>query len=179
MLWKIHDRRGTSVNSSHFSLIADNTLAVASLNGGLGGDANLGQIFGALIGGMMLGVFLAMAILILCLRRQGGQLDLGQLGSIGGSKPRIPSSPHYLSAKQQNHYVSMGSLDWKKTNAVDDSGHGSSSTLPSRGLRPPPLRITNSSSVGVSTDSYPTATIKRNSGGHNQMRTNIEADHIF
>ena len=148
----------------------------------------MGALIGAMVGGILLGAVLVLACLLYALHRRNGKLDLGKLGSIGGSKPRIPSSPHYLSAKQQNHYVSMGSLDWKKGSIViDGSGNTSgvggggmmSSTLPGRGhkLKPPPLRIT-SSSVGVSTD-YPTATIKRNSGGHNQMRTNIESDENF
>ena len=153
----------------------DNTLAVTSVRG-TDEHPSTSMIVGAAIGGLFLGIILVAVGLLFALYRQGGQLDLGRFGSIGGSKPRIPSSPHYLSAKQQNHYVSVGSLDWKKSNAIEDSGNGSVSTL-GRGLRPPPLKISNSS-VGVSTD-YPTATIKRNSGGHNQMRANIEADILY
>lgn len=156
----------------------DNTLAVASLSGS--DQPSTSMIIGAAIGGLFLGIMLFAAGLLFALHRQNGQLDLGRFGSIGGSKPRIPSSPHYLSAKQQNHYVSVGSLDWKKTSGIEDvtSGNGSMSTLGRLGgLRPPPLKITNSS-IGVSTD-YPTATIKRNSGGHNQMRTNIEDTNLY
>lgn len=132
-------------------------------------------IVGAAIGGLILGSILVAAGLLLCLRIRDGQLDLGRFGTIvGGSKPRIPSSPHYLSAKQQNHYVSVGSLDWKKSSVVEEvGGNGSISTL-GRGLRPPPLKISNSN-----VSDYPTATIKRNSGGHNPMRTNIEADIMY
>ena len=150
----------------------DNTLAVASLSGDQP-SANL--IVGAAIGGLFLGIMLFAAALLFALHRHDGQLDLGRFGTIGGSRPRIPSSPHYLSAKQQNHYVSVGSLDWKKSSVIEE-GNGSVSTL-GRGLRPPPLKITNSS-VGVSTD-YPTATIKRNSGGHNHMRANIDEDSMY
>lgn len=156
---------------------------MASLSGSGSNQPSLGVLIGAILGGLLLGMVIVLAGLLYALHHRGGRLDLGRFGSIGGSKPRIPSSPHYLSAKQQNHYVSMGSLDYKKSSLVDNScgsiagGLSSSSTLPGRGHRPPPLRIHNTS-VGVSTD-YPTATIKRNSGGHNQMRTNIEADDNF
>lgn len=145
----------------------------------IGGDSSSTSIIiGAVIVGLILGGMLVVGIILIALHQKGGQLDLGRFGSIGGSKPRIPSSPHYLSAKQQNHYVSVGSLDWKKNSTIEEGGvgNGSVSTL-GRGLRPPPLKITNSS-VGVSTD-YPTATIKRNSGGHTQMRTNIDADNLY
>lgn len=137
-------------------------------------------IVGAAIGGLLLGIVLVAACLLLALHRNGGQLDLGRFGSIGaGSKPRIPSSPHYLSAKQQNHYVSVGSLDWKKSSVIEEvGGNGSVSTL-GRGLRPPPLKISNSNIGVTSVSDYPTATIKRNSGGHNQMRTNIDADILY
>ena len=133
----------------------------------------------AIIGGLFLGVILVAIGLLLGLRKNDGQLDLGRFGTIvGGSKPRIPSSPHYLSAKQQNHYVSVGSLDWKKSSGIEEvGGNGSISTL-GRGLRPPPLKISNSNiSPEYSADRC--ATIKRNSGGHNQMRTNIESDSMY
>lgn len=141
----------------------------------LSSQPSMGVIIGAVIGGLIFGIFIVLAILLYAVHSKGGRLEFGRKSS------RIPSSPHYLSAKQQNHYVSMGSLDWKKSSSIVVDG---SATLPGRsGLRPPPLRIVNSNhnnatSVGVSTD-YPTATIKRNSGGHNQMRTNIEADDNF
>ncbi|XP_032777784.2 semaphorin-5A isoform X1 [Daphnia magna] len=154
--------------------LEDNTLAVASLNSF--DQSPKGVIIGAVIVGIFGGLLLTLAVLIVCLRAKDGQLDLGRFGTIvGGSKPRIPSSPHYLSAKQQNHYVSVGSLDWKKSSVVEEvgGGNGSLSTL-GRGLRPPPLKISNSN-----VSDYPTATIKRNSGGHNQMRTNIEADIMY
>lgn len=131
-------------------------------------------IIGAVVGGLIFGILL-IALVLFILHRRGETLDLGCFGSIGSSKPQIPSSPHYLSAKQQNHYVSMGSLDWKKASVIDNSTGGSISTL-GRGHRPSPLKLT--SSTGVSTD-YHTATIKRNSGGHNQMRTNIQVDDNF
>ena len=156
----------------------DNTLAVTAFSGS--DQPSTSMIVGAAIGGLLLGIMLVVVGLLFALHRQNGQLDLGRFGTIGGSKPRIPSSPHYLSAKQQNHYVSVGSLDWKKTSGIEDvgNGNGSMSTLGRLGgLRPPPLKISNSS-VGVSTD-YPTATIKRNSGGHNQMRTNIEDTNLY
>ena len=137
-------------------------------------------IVGAAIGGLLLGIILVAIGLLFGLHRHDGQLDLGRFGMIvGGSKPRIPSSPHYLSAKQQNHYVSVGSLDWKKSSVIEEVGgvNGSISTL-GRGLRPPPLKISNSNiSPEYSTDRC--ATIKRNSGGHNQMRTNIESDILY
>lgn len=122
----------------------------------------------------MAGIIL-IAVVLFLLHWRGTTLDLGCFGSVGTSKPQIPSSPHYLSAKQQNHYVSMGSLDWKKSSVIDNSTGGSVSTL-GRVHRPTPLKLTHS--TGVSTE-YPTATIKRNSGGHNQMRTNIQADDNF
>lgn len=157
----------------------DNTLAVTSLSGDEHASSNM-TIIGAAIGGLLLGIIFVAAGLLFALHKNGGQLDLGRFGTIGtGSKPRIPSSPHYLSAKQQNHYVSVGSLDWKKSSVIEEvgGGNGSVSTL-GRGLRPPPLKISNSN-LGVGTTDYPTATIKRNSGGHNQMRTNIEADILY
>jgi hypothetical protein len=73
----------------------------------------------------------------------------------------------------------VGSLDWKKSSVIEEVGgvNGSISTL-GRGLRPPPLKISNSNiSPEYSTDRC--ATIKRNSGGHNQMRTNIESDILY
>lgn len=155
-------------------LILDNTLAVASFSGANNGHSSVNLVIGAVIGGFLLGILLVVLGLLYALHRQGGQLDLGRFGSIGGSKPRIPSSPHYLSAKQQNHYVSMGSLDWKKSSSVIDNCSNNGTI--GRVNKPPPLKITVNS--GTSTD-YPTATIKRNSGGHNQMRTNIEADDMF
>lgn len=157
-----------------FSVFADNSLLVASLRGVRSGRGSVDVIIGAIVGGILFAVML-IAIILFVLQRRGDTLDLGCFGTIGSSKPQIPSSPHYLSAKQQNHYVSMGSLDWKKSSVVDNSAGGSISTL-GRGHRPTPLKLT--SSTGVSTD-YPTATIKRNSGGHNQMRTNIQADDNF
>lgn len=164
-----------TIGSFNFGLFStDNTLAVASLNSF--DQSPKGVIIGAVIVGIFGGLLLTLAVLIVCLRAKDGQLDLGRFGTIvGGSKPRIPSSPHYLSAKQQNHYVSVGSLDWKKSSVVEEvgGGNGSLSTL-GRGLRPPPLKISNSN-----VSDYPTATIKRNSGGHNQMRTNIEADIMY
>ena len=122
-----------------------NTLAIASY---AGGEASVGVIVAAAVGGCVLGAALVSLAVYYHHKRQ---------------KPRIPSSPHYLSAKQQNHYVSMGSLDWKKSSSLVDN-----STLT---LKAPPAKITNE---------YPTATIKRNSHlNGQQMRTNIEADNIF
>lgn len=133
------------------------------------------MVVGAIIGGFVLGVVLVLLTLVFALRKQGGQLDLGRFGSIGGSKPRIPSSPHYLSAKQQNDYVSMGSLDWRKSSSVIDNA-SNTGTINTRAPKHGSMKTTANS--GVSTD-YPTATIKRNSGGHNSMRTNIEANDMF
>lgn len=160
-----------------FINLTDNTLAVTSLSGE-SDQSSTKLIVGAAIGGLLLGVILVAIGLWFGLQRNDGQLDLGRFGTIvGGSKPRIPSSPHYLSAKQQNHYVSVGSLDWKKSSVIEEVGGNGSI---SRGLRPPPLKISNSN-IGMSPE-FPAdrcATIKRNSGGHNQMRTNIESDSLY
>ena len=101
------------------------TLAVASI----AASHPLNVAIGAGLGGCLIGALLA-ALGAACLQRRRRK---------EASVPTGP--PGYLSAKQQNHYVSMGSLDWKKSSSlvVDAS-----------------LKITNS-------DHYPTATIKRNS----------------
>jgi len=104
-------------------------------------------IIGAAVGGCLLGALL---------------VSLAVLYQHKRHKPEMPSSPHYLSAKQQNHYVSMGSLDWKKsTSCVDNTS-----------LKSSPHKINNSE--------YPTATIKRTSHLNGQhIRANIEADNMF
>jgi len=121
-----------------------NTLAVSSYGGG---QSPMALIIGAAVGGCLLGALL---------------VSLAVLYQHKRHKPEMPSSPHYLSAKQQNHYVSMGSLDWKKsTSCVDNTS-----------LKSSPHKINNSE--------YPTATIKRTSHLNGQhIRANIEADNMF
>ena len=128
------------------------TLAVASI----GGANPVNVVIGAALGGCLVGALVASVAAVLLQRRR--------------KEASVPTGPPgYLSAKQQNHYVSMGSLDWKKSSSLVVDGS---------------LKITNC-------DHYPTATIKRNSHGtgsrdhhHHQqqqqlMRANIEADNIF
>lgn len=133
---------------------AVDTLAVASV----GGATPLNLIIGAAVGGCLVGALVACLGIALVQRKR--------------KEASVPSDPPgYLSAKQQNHYVSMGSLDWKK-----------SSTL----VVDTALKVTNCDGH------YPTATIKRNShvtsGSRDliqqqqqqqHLRANIEADNIF
>ena len=94
----------------------------------------------------------------------------------------VPSSPHYLSAKQQNHYVSMGSLDWKKTSPLSSGGDiiGGVPVSAAALLSTTTTANKNSAMAGkINNTDYPTATIKRNSHVNGQLRANIEADNIF
>ena len=147
-----------------FFFTVENTLAVASLGGASDrASTSVGAIVGAVIGGVLAGGVLTAAAIYYAMKRR---------------QPKIPSSPHYLSAKQQNHYVSMGSLDWKKGSVVDNC----SVLLP---LKQMPAGGGGGGGGGGGKISnqvsdYPTATIKRTSNlNSRELRANIEADNIF
>lgn len=146
----------------------ENTVAVASVIGS--SSPSVGAVVGAALGGCLLGAALAVLAIGYAVRRR---------------RPRIPSSPHYLSAKQQNHYVSMGSLDWKKGSGVVIDDATIASLKPMVAPQPPSSASTANGlpHVGhkINNIDYPTATIKRNSHITNgrEIRANIEADNIF
>lgn len=143
-----------------FCVAADATVmeaAVMSSSGG-GGDgtvtvqALVGSSLACLVAGAILG---ALATYHVCVRRR---------------HRRVPSSPHYISAKP-NHYVSVPGAEWKGEQSP-------SSTLKNgsikNGLK---AAITN-----LPLKEFDTATIKRSSHGsygNGHLRADLDSDTIF
>ncbi|MCL4127594.1 UNVERIFIED_CONTAM: hypothetical protein GTU68_036498, partial [Idotea baltica] len=94
-------------------------------------------------------------------------------------RPKIPSSPHYISAKP-NQYVSVPGADWKG---------GPSSTADAEPLNSPAVSLKNgiknsikNAMTSLPLKEYDTATIKRSSHGsygNGHIRADLESDRIF
>lgn len=124
-----------------------------SSGSGVSVQALVGSCIACLIGGAMLGV---LATYHVCVRRR---------------HRRVPSSPHYISAKP-NHYVSVPGADWKA------SGQSPNSTIRNGSIK-------SSLKAAITTlplKDFDTATIKRSSHGsygNGHLRADLDSDTIF
>lgn len=103
----------------------------------------------------------------------GGAL-LGALGTfhvfVRRRHRRVPSSPHYISAKP-NHYVSVPGADWK-------AGQSPSSTIRNGSIK----STLKSAITTLPLKDFDTATIKRSSHGsygNGHLRADLDSDTIF
>ena len=124
----------------------------AGQGGGISVQTMVGSCLACLIGGAILGALVTYQV---CVRRR---------------HRRVPSSPHYISAKP-NHYVSVPGADWK-------TGQSPSSTVRNGSIK-------SSLKAAITTlplKEFDTATIKRSSHGsygNGHLRADLDSDTIF
>lgn len=133
-------------------------IEAAVMNAGHGGEggvsvqALVGSCLACLIGGALLG---ALGTFHVFVRRR---------------HRRVPSSPHYISAKP-NHYVSVPGADWK-------AGQSPSSTIRNGSIK----STLKSAITTLPLKDFDTATIKRSSHGsygNGHLRADLDSDTIF
>lgn len=124
--------------------------------GGVSVQAMVLSCLACLVAGALLG---ALATFHVCVRRK---------------RRRVPSSPHYMSAKP-NHYVSVPGAEWKRKGGGSQSPNGSLKN----GSIKSSLRAAMTS---VPLKEFDTATIKRSSHGsygNGHLRADLDSDTIF
>lgn len=137
------------------------TTAVSSVSGDSGGGSEMVTVqamvlscLACLVAGALLG---ALATFHVCVRRK---------------RRRVPSSPHYISAKP-NHYVSVPGAEWKKKGGQSPNGSLKNGSIKS-GIR--------AAMTSMPLKEFDTATIKRSSHGsygNGHLRADLDSDTIF
>jgi hypothetical protein len=155
----------------------------------------LNMVVGACVAGFLFGGLVGAALVYYYLKNK----KPGSLGCGGGSGNGVVGSPHYISAKSQNLYVSLPMLDLKhkqlSSNASDYSGtlrSNATGTLRSSKAGGGGSSIYSGGGGGGSSKpgDYETATIKRSHSrrdssllnglmGGNTIRADLDSDTLF